>query len=168
MFFLQILNFLKINYKLILYTKNKTIDIFILKKNYSKIINIILKLSIFFKKSILIDLITYQKISYKTTWLTIYIIKLLPINYTLKFFIQHKGTLNSLNYIYINSIWFERENSEFFNVNFMHTFDNRNLLLPYSMIDAPLLKHFPTLGFKETYYNINTNSIIYKLITNQV
>ncbi len=168
MFILQLFNFLNIKYKIIKYDSKNTINILFMGKTLTKILSYVIRLSVFMKNSILIDIISYQNVTNKTTCITIYILKLLPFNYTLNIFINHNYTINSWNKIFINSLWFERENSEFFNIIFKNAIDNRNLLLPYTMTNSPLLKIFPTLGFKEIYFNIETNSLIYKTISIQI
>ncbi len=168
MFILQLFNFLNIKYKIIKYDSKNTINILFMGKTLTKILSYVIRLSVFMKNSILIDIISYQNVTNKTTCITIYILKLLPINYTLNIFINHNYTISSWNKIFINSLWFERENSEFFNIIFKNAIDNRNLLLPYTMTNSPLLKIFPTLGFKEIYFNIETNSLVYKTISIQI
>lgn len=60
----------------------------------------------------------------------------------------------SLNSIWKNSIWLERESAEMYGVFFVNSLDSRRLLLEYSSIYNPLLKSFNLESSKELYYNI--------------
>lgn len=62
--------------------------------------------------------------------------------------------LYSIESIYYNFWWLEREVSEMSGVSFLHKFDTRNLLLEYFSIFKPLKKQFPSYGLTEIYYNL--------------
>jgi NADH:ubiquinone oxidoreductase subunit C len=61
--------------------------------------------------------------------------------------------LQSLDNLYPNSNWLERETSEMFNIIYFNKQDSRSLLLDYSSNDYPMLKDFPTEGLTELYYD---------------
>lgn len=62
---------------------------------------------------------------------------------------------------YKNSNWLEREVSEMFQINFIFKKDNRNLLLDYSQNEHPMLKDFPTEGYKDLYYDFIEENLTY-------
>jgi len=62
---------------------------------------------------------------------------------------------------YDNANWLEREVSEMFQINFILKRDNRNLLLDYSQNEHPMLKDFPTEGYKDLYYNFIEDNLVF-------
>ena len=75
---------------------------------------------------------------------------------------QKKNT-QSIDVIYKNAHWLEREVSEMFPIKYNNKIDSRSLLLDYSKNEYPLLKDFPTEGFNELYYDFfdsNTNYVV--------
>ena len=68
---------------------------------------------------------------------------------------------NSIDLIYNNSSWLEREISEMYGINYLNKNDNRSLLLDYSRNEFPLLKDFPVEGFYEIYYDFFENKLTY-------
>ena len=69
----------------------------------------------------------------------------------------------SIENLYNNCLWLERESAEMFGIFFKNKLDNRVLLLDYSKTENPLLKKFMCSGYTETYYNLFENNIsIYK------
>lgn len=86
------------------------------------------------------------------------------INYKTFFryiFLINEKNLYSLELLYPNSNWLERELIEFFNYNIINKNDTRNLLLDYNINYHPLLKNFNTEGFEEIYFNYNTYNLEY-------
>ena len=75
---------------------------------------------------------------------------------------QRSGSrdLNSLEDLFYNSNWAEREVSEMNGVFFFGKNDNRNLLLGYSEFSYPLKKHTPSIGFYNLFYDIVSDSIL--------
>lgn len=72
--------------------------------------------------------------------------------------------LTSITELFSNANWLEREISELHGFFFFGKKDLRNLMLPYGDTSAPFNKSFPSIGFKEIYYDsINDN-----LIQNQI
>lgn len=59
----------------------------------------------------------------------------------------------TLNSLFQNIMWVEREISEMFGVQFDDKKDNRRLLLDFSYIGNPMLKSHPVTGFIEVYFN---------------
>lgn len=59
----------------------------------------------------------------------------------------------SIDLVYQNTSWLEREVSEMFGLFFSNKKDTRALLLDYSRCDNPLLKDFPSEGLHELYYD---------------
>lgn len=73
----------------------------------------------------------------------------------------NKNYLYSVDGLFFNSNWLERELIEFFNITILNKNDTRNLLLDYNFIGAPLLKSFPTEGYVELFFNFNTFNLDY-------
>lgn len=68
-------------------------------------------------------------------------------------FLNPKENINSIESIFFNSNWLERELVEFFNINIINRSDTRNLLLDYNLQANPLLKTYPTEGHQEIFFN---------------
>lgn len=75
-------------------------------------------------------------------------------------FFANNKCISSMDTIYPSTNWLEREFSEMFGINFFSKVDARNLLLDYSQNESPLLKNFPTTGFREVHYSILAESVI--------
>jgi len=73
-----------------------------------------------------------------------------------------KKKILSIETIYANTSWLEREVSELFGIFFLNKIDNRNLLLDYSQFDYPMRKDFNCEGYTDIFYNFfeNTTSIL--------
>jgi NADH dehydrogenase (ubiquinone) Fe-S protein 3 len=69
--------------------------------------------------------------------------------------------IHSIELLYKNSNWLEREVSEMFQINYILKKDNRNLLLDYSQNEHPMLKDFPTEGYKDLYYDFIEENLTY-------
>lgn len=72
-----------------------------------------------------------------------------------------KNKINSIDKIYKNANWLERETSEMFGINFYNKKDIRKLLLDYSKIENPMLKDFPSEGFSEAFYDFFEDQVIF-------
>lgn len=70
-------------------------------------------------------------------------------------------SLNSLDKLYPNANWVERESSEMFNINFTNKKDVRNLLLDYSRNEYPMLKEFPCEGYFDVYFDFFDDQLQY-------
>lgn len=145
----------------------------IIPKNFYFNINLFIKNEIFFNYSFLIessiiDTLKYNKLSTKMDKLfnknrflkyNIYYFYFLKSKIT---FIQSlKNTTTSIDKIYLNSSWLERENNEMYNINYTNKNDSRSLLLDYSRSEFPMLKDFPTEGYEEIYFDFFENKVNY-------
>jgi len=68
-------------------------------------------------------------------------------------------SIDSIDRIFNNANWLERETSEMYGINFKWKTDTRKLLLDYSKIEHPLLKEFQCEGTQDVFYNIFSNQI---------
>lgn len=68
-------------------------------------------------------------------------------------------SIDSVDRIFNNANWLERETSEMYGINFKWKTDTRKLLLDYSKIEHPLLKEFQCEGTQDVFYNIFNNQI---------
>jgi len=71
-----------------------------------------------------------------------------------------KNKLVSIDNIYLNANWIEREVSEMFGLHFYFKNDLRRLLLDYSALDNPLLKDYPVEGFFDIFYNFFEDQVL--------
>lgn len=62
--------------------------------------------------------------------------------------------------LFANTNWLEREIAELCGVHFFLKKDLRNLMLQYGDASTPLKKSFPSIGFRETTYDIASDSVI--------
>ena len=69
---------------------------------------------------------------------------------------------SSIDSIYSNANWVERETSEMYNLFYKFKVDVRRILLDYSKIENPLLKKFPCEGYNDLFYNIFENQVTIK------
>lgn len=67
----------------------------------------------------------------------------------------------SIDTLFKNCNWLERETSEMYGINFLFKQDTRKLLLDYSKIEHPMLKNFPSEGVKDVFYDIMDNQVTY-------
>ena len=95
----------------------------------------------FFKNNIIIFYVYY-----------FYFLKI-KVNISVFYNFLKKDLVNSIEIIYNNSAWAEREVSEMFGINFFFKKDLRKLLTDYSNLENPLLKSYPTEGFVDIFYN---------------
>ena len=84
-----------------------------------------------------------------------YIYYMYHLKLKLTFFLTSDSNNNiySVDSIYSNASWLERESSEMYGVYFTGKKDTRKLLLDYSKIDCPMLKDFSTEGVIDCFYN---------------
>lgn len=68
----------------------------------------------------------------------------------------------SLDKIFLNSNWLERESSEMYGLKFLYKNDTRNLLLEYSRKESVMSKEFQLEGFNDIYYSFFENQVILK------
>lgn len=80
-------------------------------------------------------------------------------------FVQDAQPLPSLNDIYPNSNWLEREVWDMFGVFFTNHKDLRRILTDYGFKGHPLRKDFPLTGYTETLYNDFFKNIEYQEVS---
>lgn len=71
-----------------------------------------------------------------------------------------KDPLQSIDNVYLNANWIERETSEMFGICYIFKKDLRKLLVDYSTIDNPLLKSYPVEGFFDIFYNFFDDQVL--------
>lgn len=79
----------------------------------------------------------------------------------------YKNTTTSVTEIFLNANWLEREVSELHSIFFFYKKDLRNLMLPYGDTSAPMRKIFPSIGTKEIFYDVSTDTLILSPVTIQ-
>lgn len=67
----------------------------------------------------------------------------------------------SIDTVFPNTSWLERETSEMYGIFFRNKKDTRKLLLDYSRTEFPLLKDFSSEGYVDCFYNIFENDVTY-------
>ena len=67
----------------------------------------------------------------------------------------------SIEKLYKNANWLEREINEMFGVNYAFKSDQRLLLLDYSKNETPMVKDFPVEGYTDIYYNFFEHQLTY-------
>ena len=141
------------NKNLILINNRNSLDFFIKNRIYGYL-NTILKFSIFLKKNIfLFFIVIYEtiinnngRVSYNKLANNFFNIndKVVKITVNIK-----KEKLSSMDSLFGNAKWLEREVREFFNMNYLNKTDNRSLFLWSGFLGNPLKKNYPTIGFFE-------------------
>ena len=69
--------------------------------------------------------------------------------------------VKSLQSVFENSNWLERETAEMVKLLFKNKPDVRNLMLDYPKIEFPMLKDFPVEGYQDVYYNVFEDQVQY-------
>jgi NADH:ubiquinone oxidoreductase subunit C len=72
---------------------------------------------------------------------------------------QNISSINSIDKIFKNANWVERETSEMYNINYLWKNDTRKILIDYSKNEYPLLKNYPSEGFQDVFYNFFENQV---------
>lgn len=145
----QIISLYYNNYKIFFFLKNTFQQFYFSLLDICGIDISSLNINLFFKKNNLYRFITlYNFINYK-------------IFQKYLFLFLHNGKIFSIDGVFLNANWLERELIEFFNIYVSNKIDTRNLLLDYNFVGAPLLKNFPTEGYLELFYNYNTYNLDY-------
>ena len=114
---------------------------------FSKINN---DLEFFFKKNRIILYYSYYFYSLK-----------LKLNVIMLYNFYKKNRVASVDKLYKNASWVERETSEMFGINYYNKKDIRKLLLDYSKIEHPMLKDFPVEGFSEVFYDFFEDQVVF-------
>ena len=79
---------------------------------------------------------------------------------TLKFYSHKEDLILSLNDVYLNSNWLEREVWDLFGLKFIYHQDLRRILTDYGFVGHPLLKYFPLTGFMELRFDDSSDKIV--------
>ena len=127
------------------------------------IINNLSKLSVFLF-NFLNDMTVSHHISTYYNFKIINILKNLYINsFNYIFIYKTKNIIPvfSLSHIYLAANWLEREIYDMFGLLFLNHFDLRRILNDYGFKGFPMLKDFPVFGYKELWYNIETQQLMY-------
>jgi NADH:ubiquinone oxidoreductase subunit C len=146
-------------------------------KKWLYTLNIFFKNELTMSESSLIDLSAFDSINYKNLKSNInfffkknniiifylYYFYFLKIKIIISVFynIFKKENVKSIDNLYFNSNWLEREAAEMFGINYFFKKDLRKLLTDYSNIDNPLLKSYPTEGFNDIFYNFFEDQVIF-------
>lgn len=107
------------------------------------------KLDYFFKSNNLIIFYVYY----------FYFLKI-KINLIMLYNMYKKSHITSIEKLYKNANWIERETSEMFGINYTHKKDMRKLLTDYSSFENPLLKSYPSEGFFDVFYNFFEDQVV--------
>lgn len=144
------------------------------QKNWFFILNQFLKNELFLNYSFLIensavDTLNYtninndKKIFFKNQrFLLFYTYYFYNIKSKITFILnceKHNKTIHSIDTIFNNAGWLERETSEMYGIYFLWKTDIRKLLLDYSKNDSPLLKDYPVSGYQDYFYNILEDTV---------
>lgn len=158
------------SYKNIFFLKNifrndKNTNLYINEKDFYFLI-LHIKLSSLFYSVQLIDIFAYDLIInnfFKNNKLIlVYNFHLINFQQRFFFFLIFKNQknnfynfnyINSINELFLNSNWLEREVSELHGFFFWGKKDLRNLMLQYGDTSAPMQKIFPSIGTKDIYYD---------------
>ena len=143
--------------------KNGNFELFLNKPNILKVAKAIkdhekLKFNQF------IDLTSVDYPNKKNRFQMVYVFLSVEFNCRLliKFFINEKGSVDSLTSIFPASNWYEREVWDLFGITFNNHPDLRRLLTDYGFIGHPLRKDFPLSGNVEVKYDLKTKKVIYE------
>lgn len=150
----------------------------LMDKSWIYLINQILKNEVFLAKSALVENSSVDTISFSNDNFLInffskhnrnlvyysYYMYFMKIRLTLFYFCNNAGNiisggLTSIDRIYKNANWLERETSEMYGIYYYWKSDTRKLLLDYTKHENPLLKDFPSEGFQDVFYNFFENQV---------
>jgi NADH:ubiquinone oxidoreductase subunit C len=88
---------------------------------------------------------------------------------TLSYLLNSGGNcLESVTELFPSANWLEREVSELSGISFSGKKDLRNLLLQYGDASNPFRKSFPSIGYKELFYNPIQDTLIQNPISVQL
>lgn len=149
---------------------------FLINKNWFFLLNNILNKDSFLNKTTLIEASCVDTLKYKKIILDLDFAKksnrLLTFysyyNYSLKlrmtflvFKNNNETNLFSVDSIFKNANWLEREFSEMYGIFFDFKSDTRKLLLDYSLSENPFLKDFNSESSIDNFYNIFEEKVCY-------
>lgn len=163
---------------------NSTHILFRAKKNYYFLLHC--RLATNFSTFQLVDIFTYELFLKKlkqseacsknftgTTNVVVYNLHNLNFSTRLYVFTQilhtqrTSSSLSTVSELFTNANWLEREMSELHGLQFTSKKDLRNLMLQYGDTSTPFKKAFPTIGFRETLYDVVTDSVIQTRVDTQ-
>lgn len=160
----------------VIYTSDALIENhYIIYVNYKhfKLLNMIIKNEFFCSKSILVETSAVDTLNYTNTTeeipifnkknriIAYYIYYLYTTKIRLTILLHSaENKYNSIDQIYKNANWTERETSEMYGLIYTNKRDSRKLLLEYTKDENPLLKDFPTEGLSDTFFNFFEEQVI--------
>jgi len=129
------------------------------------------KYSYFFKNFMLLDLGVYEipsllnnnNLLYKN--IIYYVFKNVNDLYIFIFSIINKYSISSIECLFRNAKWLEKEASDFFNIFFKNKKDRRSLYTIPLFYESPFRKKFPMVGFYEIFICFFTKKIKFKHIS---
>lgn len=143
-----------------------------LKKKYNRSVTAIIKNEVHFWKSSLIEQSAIDTLSYDNfaaevdvffkhaRVLVYYIFYLYKLKCRLTMAYYGEQFFESVDLIYRNSNWLERETSEMYNIYFKKKLDSRKLLLDYTIDINPMLKDYPSEGEYDCYFSNIENQVV--------
>ena len=81
--------------------------------------------------------------------------------------VGYRGASGTVTELFSNANWLEREIAELNGVQFFFKKDLRNLMLQYGDVSTPFKKSFPSVGFRETVYDLINDSVVQNRINLQ-
>ena len=175
---LFVFNFLNLQF----YIKYKnTLSLLVMQK-YSLYLFLHIKLSTFFFNLRLLDIFGYEVFSSTsgTSDAVVYLFNSPNSNsYVFFFILQSVDSTNAASHVlsnsktysctefFYNASWLEREVSELSGILFTFKKDTRNLMLQFGDFSYPFKKKYPSIGFREFFYNGLTDKILYKPVSVQ-
>jgi len=78
----------------------------------------------------------------------------------LKVKVDEREPLESMNNVYPNRLWYEREIWDMFGIYFLNNPNMRRLLNDYGFEGFPLRKDFPLTGYNQVQYDISKKRIV--------
>ena len=82
--------------------------------------------------------------------------------YIVKTHLLENQSLQSLDLIFPNANWYEREVFDMFGIEFAASKDLRRILTDYGFEGHPLRKDFPLSGYKQVIYDEKSKKVIYE------
>lgn len=146
--------------------------VILLEKKYLKSTMCIFKNEYNFWKSTLIENTAIDSLNYSkytkefelffknSRILNYYILYFYKLKLKLSVVFYGENAFESIDLIYKNSNWLERETSEMYNIFFFNKRDMRKLLLDYTLDVNPMLKDYPTEGEYDCYFSNIENQVI--------
>lgn len=137
------------------YALNRQLFKICITNNLYFIINLYLKFVSWSKNIQSIELFSYMNLYFKNIFnISIFFLSQFQLYFIIVIFLQkQKNFLISVESLFFNFWWLERENSEMLGIFYEIKIDTRNLLLEYFNFFHPILHIFPSYGFFEYFFN---------------